>query len=94
MRSPYKVRKLTNALHSYHFDKAIEFYASSAAYSPHLARVVFQLSRMQTQTGDPSAKSTLHNAFAIRGRVLPNGTRFAEELVEADFDELVGIWER
>ena len=94
MRSPYQVQKFTNALHSYHIDKAIEFYTSNAAYSPHLARLLFQLSRLQTQTGDPSAKSTLHNAFAIRGRITSNGNRFAEELVEADFDELVGIWER
>ncbi len=94
MRSSYQVQKFTKALHSHHIDKAIDFYASNAAYSPHLARLLFQVSRLQTQVGDPRTKSTLHNAFAIRSRITSNGNRFAEELVEADFDELVGIWER
>ena len=72
----------------------MQLYASNPAYNPHLARLMFQRSRIQTLTGDSSAKSTLHRAFAIRGRIGANDDRFAEELSEADFDALVGIWER
>ena len=75
------------------------FYDRDPAYKPHYARLLFQKSRIQTLTGDPSADLTLHTAFAIRvtirGGVLgPNDKQFPEELSEADFDELVGIWER
>ena len=72
----------------------MDLYASNTAYSTHLARLVFQRSKIQTLTGDPGAKLTLHSAFAIRGRIRSSGNRFAEELSEMDFDELVGIWER
>ena len=86
--------RLANAAHSFHIDKAMQIYASDTAYSPHLARLVFQQSRIETLTGDRNAKSTLHSAFAIRGRTVANEDRFAEDLAEADFDELIGIWER
>lgn len=79
---------------THHIDEAMQLYASNPAYNPHLARLMFQRSRIQTLTGDSSAKSTLHRAFAIRGRIGANDDRFAEELSEADFDALVGIWER
>lgn len=83
-----------NAPYSHHVDQAIQLYAGKAAHNPQLARLLFQRSRIQTLTGDPSAKSTLHGAFALLKTIRPNEGRFAEELSEADFDELVGIWER
>ena len=72
----------------------MEIYARNAAYNPHLARLLFQKSRIQALTGDRNAKSTLHSAFAVRGKGVANDNRFAEDLSEADFDELIGIWER
>ena len=72
----------------------MEFYTSDAAYSPHLARLLFQRSRIQTLNGIAGAKSTLHRAFVILSRISSNNNRFAEELTGADFDALVGIWER
>ena len=87
-------RHMLTRLTSSHADESMRLYADKAVYSPHLARLLFQRSRIQAQVGDPSAKSTLHSAFAILKRVRPNEGRFAEELSEADFDELVGIWER
>lgn len=74
----------------------MKIYTSDAAYTPHLARLLFQQSRIQTLTGDPNAKTTLHIAFTTRGRLVSawNDLRFAEDLSEADFDELIGIWER
>lgn len=79
---------------TYYIDGATQLYASSAAYSPHFARLLFQRSKIQALTGDPSAKPTLHSAFAIRRRIRPYDNRFAEELTETDFDDLIGIWEK
>ena len=91
---PVTDRRPANALSSHNLDEAKQFYSSDAAYDPHLARVVFQQSILQAMTGDKSTKSTAHAALAIRRRVIPEENRFAEDLSEADFDELVTIWER
>ena len=72
----------------------MQFYKSDTAYESHLARVIFQQSRIQAVFGYESANLTLHKAFKVRGGVRPNESRFAEELSEADFDDLVGMWER
>lgn len=94
MKLPWQLQKRTNAPARYHLDGGMQLYASSAIYTPQVGRLVFQRSRIQTLTGDPRAQSTLHGAFVIRRRIMPYDNQFAEELTEADFDKLVGIWER
>ena len=91
---PWQMQELADSAHRYHVDEAMQLYGSHAAYHPKLARLVFQRSRIKTLTGSPSAKLTLHSAFSIRRQIRPTGNRIAEEMTEADFDELVGIWER
>ena len=79
-------------------DKAEQFYKSDAAYIPHLARVVFQRSRVQHLTRDMGEMKTYFDAFAlraaIRGAIKAEDKPYEDKLTEADFDELVGIWER
>lgn len=91
---PDRPRKDTDAPHSHHTDEATLFYGSENAYEPHLARLFFQRSKIETLTGSSGANSFLHTAVALRGRIKPEDKRSAEELSEADFDELVGIWEK
>ena len=80
--------------HSHHIDEATQYYGSKPNCDPHLARLLFQRSRIQTLTADSGAMSSLHDAFAIRAALRPDDKRSAEELTEADFDDLVGMWER
>ena len=83
-----------HTLHSHHLDEATQYYGSKPGYDPHFARLLFQRSRIQTLTAGPGAQSFLHDAFAIRVAMRPHDKRSAEEMTEADFDELVGLWER
>ena len=80
---------------SHHIDEALEYYYSRKPdCDPHLARLYFQESRIPTLTVGTGATRFLRRAFAIRAALRPDDKRCAEELTEADYDELVGVWER
>ena len=83
-----------HTLRSHLLDQATQHYGSKPVSDAHLARLLFQRSRIQTLTARPGAKKNLHDAFMIRLILRPNDKRSAEELTEADFDELVELWER
>ena len=59
-----------------------------------LARVFFQQASLETLTRGSQAADMLDHAFALSAPHRPDDGRAAEELTEADFDELIGLWER
>ena len=83
-----------HTLHSRHNYQAQQYYSGKPECEPHLARLFFQRSRILKLTDNSDMKVPLNRAFSIRRAIRPDDKRSADELTEADFDELVGLWER
>lgn len=76
-------------------DQAIQILKYSIYHKGEHARALFLQSRIFQSAGDnAAAQDGLNKSVAIRRQIVENDLRQAEEMSEADFDDMVVIWRR